>query len=422
MLRSQGPSAKRSVIAAFCAIALVYGSLVARAGRGRAADNNVVADLPCLETGESYFVAAFGEFPIPGLTPSLEKIPSVLMVTDTLQNDPTLQQRIVAWSEVGSVYGLAHDARRHTLYAASHLRYQSLGYGPGGPGTIYAIDLLTGRAAIWAKLEAGPSRWAFARSYDTSPRYIGQTDLGDIEIDQDGRRLMVANLYDRRIHVLSVPEGDHLGAFDHGAAAEPWAANARVFGLGVRGDWLYHSVIDIRALPQLPGEFAAYVYRSRADGSEMELILQFDLDYRKDCTWQPWQSAWDEREPVPCEPMLSDIEFRPNGDPILAFRDRLAGFDLYSRGDILPTRRSGQRWEAVLRPEHYTRTVSTTRAVLRRCMAAWRQLMAQTALRRRRRLCPTAANSRRASCGSTTGTAIQRGRRMVERSCSIVSI
>ncbi len=186
--------------------------------------------------------------------------------------------------------------------------------------------------------------------------------LGDIEVDEAGSTLFVMNLFDRRIWRLSLPDGRVLGSFDHGAAGEPWAENARPFGLGFKDGWLYHGLVDSRQLPALPGSLTAYVYRSRPDGSQMEQVLALDLDYSRPFPWRAWP-------PIPprsfdggggnfvdAEPMLTDIEFRPDGALLLGFRSRLgdAATGNAADGDLLPTRAgAGNTWIAITEPEHY---------------------------------------------------------------------
>ena len=55
--------------------------------------------------------------------------------------------------------------------------------------------------------------------------------------------------------------------------------------------------------------------------------------------------------------MLVDIEFRPNGDPIIGLANRHLSYyaSIYAHGDVLPTDRVGQaRWEVDTASDHYS--------------------------------------------------------------------
>jgi Mg-chelatase subunit ChlD len=55
------------------------------------------------------------------------------------------------------------------------------------------------------------------------------------------------------------------------------------------------------------------------------------------------------------QPILADIEFRPDGDPILGLRDRQGDMQPFTigMGDLLPTVRTGDRWDVITDPEVY---------------------------------------------------------------------
>lgn len=268
---------------------------------------------------------------------------------------------------LGATYGLAYDWQRGQLYAGAYLKYGSA-LGPGGPGAIYRLDLTSGAVDTWARLDAGPDtvlRGSDAHGGDVlARRLVGTMGLGDLELDVQAGELFAVNLLDRRIHRLSLPDGRHLGSFPHGGAHQPWAANARPFGLGLRGGYLYHGVVD-SGEEEAPGPLAGYVYRSRFDGTDMMEVARFDLGYARgdrdrDLGWRPWSSQWVDLDPSAWqhagpywsqpEAMLSDIEFRPDGSLILGLRDRSG--DLFvsngaADGDTLRTRPLGPGWEVL---------------------------------------------------------------------------
>jgi len=297
--------------------------------------------------------------------PSKAERPSIVAFKDTVQvrseavaGIPNLMT-LAVYEQTGTVFGLAHDAERGHVYAAA---YQEVwGWFPNGQaGAIYRVDLAADTVVPWATLHAGPELAWPPGDPELSPA-VGRTSLGDIESDDAGRFMFVVNLFDRRIHRLALPDGQPLGSFEHGAAREPWAANARPFGLGWYAGWLYHGVVDSREDAGLPGALSAHVYRTRYDGTELSEVASVALDYERMPRWTRWEdgvtpSRWNEEGIA--QPMLTDIDFRPNGDLILGLRDRLGdAIGVYKgkpNGDILPTMADGPgRWTVVTAPEHF---------------------------------------------------------------------
>jgi Mg-chelatase subunit ChlD len=278
----------------------------------------------------------------------------VVLFNDTVGN--TLPARNIApGANLGSLYGLAVDRRRGQVYAAATMDFRP--FGLGGPGAVYRIDVATGQASLFTALDAGADPGPRSLVDPSIARWSGKMSLGDVDIDATMSELFVVNLYDRRIHRFSVPDGALLGAFDHGAAGEPWAENARVMGLGYRDGWLYHGVVDSRERLDLPGTLAGYVYRSRDDGADLTEVARFALDYRRERPWQAWNDAtlnlsWPDSV---YQPLVSDIDFRLDGAPILGLRNRapLACFNGLG-GDALPTRPEAPgRWSVVTDREWY---------------------------------------------------------------------
>ncbi|MFN2252074.1 MAG: vWA domain-containing protein [Anaerolineae bacterium] len=261
--------------------------------------------------------------------------------------------------EVGHVGGLAVHLEWNYIYAAAnHAPCRAL--GPGGPGAVYRIDLQLGWGDPIALLDAGPSRHSDPPTCpDEGARaWVGKTGLGDIELDAASDTLYVANLHDKRIYRVSAVDGSHIGSFAHGAQGEPWDANARLYGLAFHDGRIYHGVVDSREDDTLPGELRGYVYRSKPNGSSMELVAEVPLDYQRDPAWGPWHDG-----PISAgalervQPLISDIEFRTNDDLVIGLRAREAdmGVELASAyGDVLATRKlTRDSWEVVLDGPRY---------------------------------------------------------------------
>ena len=246
---------------------------------------------------------------------------------------------LVEYAAVGTVYGLGHDRSRGHLYAGAWYTRNGL-VGPSGGGALYRIDLETGRTTTWQRLAAGPTIHPSMTKLDTSSAsWAGRIGLGDVEVSEDATQLFVVNLFNRRIHRFSLPDGAPLPSLAIGSGAEPWSPSARPMGLAFRDGWLYHGVVN--SGEQGIGPFEAVVYRSRADGSAMKDVARLDLNIRISRTqrWWPWTGSGLSSNP---QPMLSDIEMTDDGDMVLGIHDRRsdAYFGLIGTGEILLMRRT----------------------------------------------------------------------------------
>lgn len=236
---------------------------------------------------------------------------AVLGFWNSDETDPAVQRaqvRTLATSEdVGSVFGLAYDAASHALFASAyHRAHRSRSpsrLGPGGLGGIYRIDLQTGSAKLWAELDAGDLADASVPPADL----VGRIGIGDIDIDPEGELLYAVNLYDKHIYALDLTTREVVHRFLYGL---PASMDAWPFGLALRDGRVFHGVA---------GAIGAAVYKSRADGSQMELVTA-----GQDPEWRAW-GAWDDG----IQPMLADIEVGRRGDLVLGVRDRRVDRDLH---------------------------------------------------------------------------------------------
>jgi Mg-chelatase subunit ChlD len=287
--------------------------------------------------------------------------------------------------QTGAVWGLAFDGRRSALLAAA-LHRRANPFGPGGPGAVYRIGLDSTQSDLFATVpNVRPStHGAMDGPVPDEPgrNWAGKTSLGDAELSADGSELLVVNLDDRRIYRLDASDGDLLGSFEHGAATESWAADARPFGLGVLGERVFHGVVNSAESSQRREDLAAHVYSSRLDGSDMQEVVAFALTYERGLArvpglatddpieevaidWQPWKDGYNtvrqlQRSVYP-QPLVGDIVFDRSGDMLIGLRDRNADMTVAAQvvleadiekpalavGDIVPARREGARWRAL---------------------------------------------------------------------------
>ncbi len=273
--------------------------------------------------------------------------------------------------EVGAVWGMAYDPVRDVLYAAAFHKRNSK-FGPLGPGGIYAVDVNGGGVTeLLTVPNAGNDRHDPENDYQPDDRgrgYTTETSLGDIDITEDGSELFVVNLNDKRVYRFSLPDGQLIGSFEHGAKDKFWQRDARPFGLMVRDGWVYHGVVNSARRGQNLTNLWAYVYASKPTGSGMREVASTWLGHPRQGNhrdWQPWpedDDQWWRQSQYP-HPILTDIELTDSGDMILGIRDRFIDTgpslsDVFRRaaGDIILARKVGEReWEVedLATEEHY---------------------------------------------------------------------
>ncbi len=315
---------------------------------------------------------------------------------DTPNNRPHID--IAHGTQIGAVYGLAYSAVEDAVYVgAFHKR--ALRFGPGGPGAIYRVGLEDGRITVFATVpNAGEDLHGVLPGPDFAARDLaGKASLGDIDLSPDSSELYAVNLFDRRVYRYEAATGKLLGSFPHGAADEPWAPDARPFGLKALDGHVYHGVVNAAQSSQETGELAGYVYESLPDGSGMRLATQIPLDYARGVAripglagspeiqelpleWLPWKDGFNTvapaRQLLYPQPQLADIEFDHHGDMVLGFRDRISEMTLSHEitepeqpglglGDILIATKSGDEWTARYDPEpYYDRTSYADESVI----------------------------------------------------------
>lgn len=310
-------------------------------------------------------------------------VASVLMFRDTPADRPHIT--LADHRALGSVWGLAYSERESAVYAAAYHK-RLVAFGPGGPGAIYRISLATGAVAVFATVPgAGPNRHDPSLTGQRLDRgaaaWVGKTSLGDLDLSEAEDELYVSNLNDRRIYRYALPDGRLLGSFAHGAAGEPWAAEARPFGLEMAGGILYHGVLRSAELSRQPADLTALVYASAPDGSGLRRVAELGLEgprgiiedpmwrQREELRWMPWTERFLAPDPPQSYiahpmPQLSDIEIDSRGRLIIGLRDRLGDMLLLpgvtssdeawpmGAGDVLLAEPVGEGWRFAAASAH----------------------------------------------------------------------
>lgn len=303
--------------------------------------------------------------------------PAVVAFRDTPADNP--QYALASLRDVGSVWGVAYDHSRQLVYVAAYHKRQ-LPFGPGGPGAIYRIGLHTAESELFVRV---PSPGEDTHQAGSSGPDIGAThgagrsSLGGIALSPDFSTLFVMNLHDRHIYVYDTATGVERRRIPHGAAGEPWEADARPFAIAVIDGELYHGLV--RTPPGLsPAGMYANVYRSGLGGEGMHLVVEVPLDYPRglprpliseDLSWRPWLDSGARvgrvrrlMDPaIHPQPILADLAQTASGDLVLGFRDRYLDMTIRSGlyapgdtggerpglglGDVLVVPAAGEGWD-----------------------------------------------------------------------------
>ncbi|WP_019990283.1 SdrD B-like domain-containing protein [Rudanella lutea] len=306
-----------------------------------------------------------------------------------LTNNPANDNWMVGWQydgtntgrntylskgSIGSTWGLAYQRTTNSLFAAAFMKRHS-GFGTGGPGQIYKIDVTnplsaTGTVVPFVNLTTdlgipvGTDPRAltalpvnkFTPNYDAAAfDLVGKMSLGDIDISDDERTLWVMNLFDKALYELPIglPATKPTTFTKHllptggcvNGTLRPFATKY------YRGKVYVGAVCSAENAGGTASNLTALVYAhdpAGADGNFTQ-VLSFPLTYTRGFassrgtnpgtglavlpgTWRPWIDQWTDipsslllgayDQTVCPQPMLSDIEFDVNGEMVIAMMDR----------------------------------------------------------------------------------------------------
>ncbi len=264
---------------------------------------------------------------------------------------------------IGSVWGLAWDQARQSLYSAAFMK-RTAGFGDGGIGGIYVTDYDAGTTSLLVDLAPVTNLAADEVAASNANRALGPTPgaedetgflltgkagLGDIEIDPvDGDTLYVVNAFDRVVHTVDIsgtPSVGTLPAYPASCAAgtdRPWGLEWHdgSLYLGVVCDGSEAVILTTRFVDPPPVSLTAEVLRyDIAAGTWSTAMPAFSLGYarggvhRGTCDyWGPWtddpsHQVVTQNDPgfmgrCAPQPLLADIEFDADGSMVLGFVDR----------------------------------------------------------------------------------------------------
>ena len=196
---------------------------------------------------------------------------------------------------------------------------------------------------------------------------VGKTGLGDVELSEDGLTLWAVNLNDNNLYQLPVggnsdplnptpPSAGEINNHDiitqiinngDDLGVNP-QQNVRPFALSTRDGLVYIGMVNTAQFDAagVEGNLTAddlrafvYAFDPNNPSAAPVQVLDIPLNYERDqvinngstsesANWNPWVGEWPDPdtffagEVAYAQPILSDIEFDPDGNMILGFRDR----------------------------------------------------------------------------------------------------
>ncbi len=278
--------------------------------------------------------------------------PAIISIPDAARGVLTTHTTLATANQVGSVYGLAYQRDAKIVYAATLMR-RLVGFGPGGSGAIYKIDLKTNPPTVTTLIDLNALGAAFATGADPHPTangtydpnqvngggspwfrdvnsidQVGKAALGDLKISEDGRSLYTVNLNTRELIVVPLTAAgglDLAGTVQRVAVPLTTANDARnfnnpgdirPFGLGIKDGVVYVGSVysaqtDAVALgiPAAQNRLRAYVYSFNPTTRQFGAtpVLEFSLKYPRGsgdiqgtapaptdprADWLPWTSGF----------------------------------------------------------------------------------------------------------------------------------
>jgi hypothetical protein len=254
-------------------------------------------------------------------------------------------------SQVGSTYGLAFQQNQQRLFAAAYMKYK-FGFGPNGPGAIYAVNPATSTSVLFTDINAAAMTDAArpglfgpgAAGVDPVPSgdpasqgAVGKTAWGDIDLSEDQATLYALNMNNLRVYAfpatgtsvtsstsVSVLPAMPFPSTDRGCS-DPRVTTATyegivgpyAMGMAVKDGFLYVGARCTERYNSIdPGNFYVFRYNLSSNAWDASPVVTFKAD----------ATAYG---PVRYSANISDIVFAANGDMILSTRVMASDYTIY---------------------------------------------------------------------------------------------
>jgi uncharacterized repeat protein (TIGR01451 family) len=272
-------------------------------------------------------------------------------------------------AQVGTVWGVAYDKTRDRVYSSATIKRHA-GLGPLGLGGIYITDPATNVTSPLLSVTAlgvnvgtiltNPARGLTADktapSVDTEGWVkIGKVGIGDIDLNENDRRLYFTNLFDKRVYYLNfsgtsgTPTVTLGGSFSLPVTCTN--GELRPFALKVYDNRVFVGAVCDASVSQSKSDLRAYVLAFDPVTNTTTQVMDFPLTYPKGppflnitggntlgsdrAGWYPWTTRANpgaefltksyvngaNRFLQYPEPIFTDIEFDLDGSMILGFGD-----------------------------------------------------------------------------------------------------
>ncbi len=278
--------------------------------------------------------------------------------------DTPLHTNLARANQVGTTWGLAYHRTTQTLFAGAFQKRHT-GYGPEGPGAIYAIR--PGEVvSTFTNLPAGTNphpdnngtpgtNAEWLRDTD-SWAAVGKLALGDLDMSEDDSTLYAVNLFDRQLYEITLetvafdqpPEVASQTTYDLTRLPNNCPADdVRPFATAFHDGRVYVGMVCSAQSTQDADDLWAYVFSMPPGSGNFREEIRFPLNYTRRCVnssgalgcvnnypaeWNPWTDDFLTYGPPPPplqnyqtvvypQPMFTDIEIE-NGNLIMGFRDR----------------------------------------------------------------------------------------------------
>lgn len=348
---------------------------------------------PTLLTSQYFFGSAVGaDQAVPAILSFPYSAGSIDQSVPANSNSPRNGERAVAIpaAQVGTTWGLGYNRTQQSFYAAAFTKRHS-GFGPGGPGAIYTGALPQTNAAnevtsasSWLNLQGATAkvgntsatftvdtlgtfsayingRNAVGYNYDTDGgdtgwNAVGKTSLGGLDVSDDGTKVFVMNLADKRLYVIPVmasglPDTNNIRAYDVPTPAGTTASDVRPYAVQFHNGLVYVGLVNsAESTPTVRANLRGFVYTfdpGAGTYSAASVVTDgggpgFDLSYARGSSfggsdnYLPWSPVYNRvianqlagpageqlfTSQYP-QAMLSGIAFDAAGNISLSIRDR----------------------------------------------------------------------------------------------------
>ncbi|MBO0939475.1 PKD domain-containing protein [Fibrella sp. HMF5335] len=309
---------------------------------------NPIMAIPCYVNGDALGGGTAGT------EPALVTFPALARNADT---GPT---KIAVASQIGATWGVAYNKFSKKLYTASVTKRHST-YGPAGIDGIYVTDFASAATPTATFVEfanlgisvgtdphaaSAPASKTLTYRDETAFDAVGKTSFGDIDISDDGSRLFVTNLFDRKIYSIPTinPTSANYQSFSINADANCPAGTgvARPWGLKSWRGKLYSGWVCDAQASQSRVNLRAFVYAldpAVAGGNPTLVVQPFSLTFTRGrsnsdptevADWYSWKTTPEQNflinaannQVIMSQPILGDIEFDVDGSLLMGFIDR----------------------------------------------------------------------------------------------------